>query len=348
MGLYQNIVNPRFWIPITPYLKEAGSITVESSTIQGIDRILDIEPFDPVFLDRDVNHQITFNFLDTSWMDEAPNLHKFFIGMIAQKFSTSLDSGYITLDGVDNSQFAYQSSGFLQYNHAGDTSSIKPVYDGIYLREFWLSAVDSISFNFTTTRHTSLGSLFIGRVYDSSEMPQTPNMGVTFTRSYNNKKITTDRGLQYSNSHYMSTPMSRHYNLYEKNFEYINPEYPYVSNIHATHPQNQIQGRSDLRSWDLSYSNVNEQKLFSNSDSLSPIDTDSTEIKTYNFYKDNSVFNQLIHFTQGDALPFLFQSDEDNFMPDQFAMCRFGSPSFKMDRDSLNTYKYSISILEEF
>ena len=74
----------------------------------------------------------------------------------------------------------------------------------------------------------------------------------------------------------------------------------------------------------------------------------SSELNKYNFYKDNNVFNQLIHFTQGDSLPFIFQSDEDNFMPDQFALCRFGNSEFKMNRDSLNTYKYSISVLEEF
>ena len=344
MGLYQNIVNPRFWIPITPYLKQTNSVTIESDTIEGVNRLIGLDPYDPVFIDRDITHKITFKFLDTSWIDEG---QKYFIGMIGQKFKTSLNSGYITFEGIDNSQFA-NSEGFVQYNHTNNGSGMQPEYDGIYLREFNLPLVDTLSLTFTTNRHTSLGSLFIGKVYDSSEIPQSPNADINFTRSYNNVKSITDAGLQYSNSHYMSTPISKHYNLYERNFQFNNPDYPYVSNIHATHTANQIHNRSDLRSWDLSYSNINEQKLFSKSDSLNSVDTDATDIETYNFYKDNNVFNQLIHFTQGDSLPFIFQSDEDNFMPDQFALCRFGNSEFKMNRDSLNTYKYSISVLEEF
>ena len=64
MGLYHNIVHPRFWIPITPYLKQTNSVTIESDTIEGVNRLIGLDPYDPVFIDRDTTHKITFKFLD--------------------------------------------------------------------------------------------------------------------------------------------------------------------------------------------------------------------------------------------------------------------------------------------
>ena len=336
MDLYQNASKPRFWIPITPYLKQANILTIESDSIDGVKRLIDLDPYNPVKLPAG-QHSIEFRFSDPSWIDES---QKYFIGMIGQKFSTSFLPGmeiihiYSSPGGFDGSQFT-NPTGFVQYNHGNNAQGLQPEYDGIYLREFNLPhVVDSLIF-LITTKETFLGSLFIGKVYDSSEIPQSPNSDINFTRSYNNSKTTTDRGLQYSNSHYMTNPMAKFYELTENNLNYRS-----TSNL--------IQGRSDLRGWDLSYSNINEQNLFSRSDSMDPVDTDGSSVTDYNFYKDNNVFDQMIHFTQGDALPFVFQPDEDNFMPDQFAVCRFGMPEFKMERDSFNTYKYSISILEEF
>ena len=320
MGLYQNIVNPRFWVPITPYLKQTNSISVESDTIDGVSRLIDLDPYDPVIMNIQ-EHTITFRFSDTSWIDES---QKYFIGMLGQKFASDIE-GDIKFNEIDNQQF--YSGGFESFNHS-TSLGLKPEYNGLYLREFFIKDSETLSFTFTCNKLTSLGSFFIGKVYDSTEIPQSPNADVNFIRSYNNNKTVTDAGLQYSNSHYMTTPIAKFYEMNDNG--------------------NQLNGRSDLRSWDLSYSNINEQKLFSKSDSLNVVDSNQTEIETYNFYKDNNVFTQLIHFTQGDALPFIFQSDENNFMPDQFALCRFGVPELKIERDSLNTYRYSISVLEEF
>ena len=353
MGLYQNIGKPRYWIPITPFLQEQGLIEINQDLNLGIDfeiknlnSLLDLDPYNQAYISGGNPHKITLNFLDNSWIDEG---QKYFVGMIGQQFSTTLGEGWVSFetDGVDNSQFT-NSTDFIQYNHTNAVVGMQPEFDGLYLREFNLPKVESLSFIFETNRGSNLSSLFIGKVYDSSSFPRNVNLDLEFTRSYNNRKLTTDAGLQYSNSHYMTSPLAKYYNLYSRNLQFNNPDYPYVSQLNYTHTPNQIHGRSDLRSWSLSYLNVSEQNVFSKSDSINPIDTDSTDVETYNLYKDNSTFDQLTHFTLGDSLPFIFQPDEDNFMPDQFALCRFGSSNFKFERDSFNSYRYSIDVEEEF
>ena len=114
-----------------------------------------------------------------------------------------------------------------------------------------------------------------------------------------------------------------------------------------------IRGRSDLRSWELSYSNVYGTNIFSKSKTnTNVIDSEGVETEDYSLYIDNNAFDQMIHFTLGSSLPFIFQPDEDNFMPDQFAISRFGSNSFEMTRDGTSedsdTYSYSINIQEAF
>lgn len=355
MGLYQNTGKPRFWIPITPFLRENNLLTMdyeisEPGILSGKDvSLIDLDPFNRVWLSESSSIEIKFQFNDTDWIDVG---QKYFIGIIGHHFKAALpSSGFISLtgDGVDNSQFS-SSDGFNQFNHTNSVDGIQPEYNGMTLREFYLPAVDTLGFSFALDYGMMLGSIVIGKVYDSSNFPNNADIGIEFTREYNYKKITTDRGIEHSNSHYMTNPLARFYHLYDE-VDYAGSHYdhPTVSNINSTYHQGQTQGRSDLRSWDLTFSNVDEQKLFSKSDSIFPIASDGiSTVDTYNFYKDNNTFDQLTHFTMGGSMPFIFQPDEDNFMPDQFAICRFAENSFNMQRDSFNTYRYSMGVREAF
>ena len=347
MGLYQNVGKPRFWIPITPFLYENGLLTASHKALIGLD----------------VNNRMTlggvagtydawlnwtpYNDEGKQWIDVG---EKYFIGLIRQDFAYHLGAiagGHITVGSnsgsIDGDQFASNNGTFDKFNNSDDVAGLKPLYAGSTLREFQFGdQAGGIFIEVTTTQNRvfALSSFVVGKAYDSAHFSMAPDLQVTFARDYQNTKTTTDRGLQYSNSHYMKNPNQEAFALnintgvgsfnYDKSYEFI-------------------QGRSDLRRWELSFSTTDEQEVFQESDSITPF----TQGGTYNpnnsgLYQGAGTFDQMLHYTMGDALPFIFQPDETNFMPDQFAICRFTSPTFKMERDSFSTYKYSIGIQEEF
>ena len=67
--------------------------------------------------------------------------------------------------------------------------------------------------------------------------------------------------------------------------------------------------------------------------------------KTNPILADDS-FNYVWNVTLGGALPFMFQPDNTNKNPDQFAICTFKENSLKVTQVAHNTYSISVTIDE--
>ena len=65
-----------------------------------------------------------------------------------------------------------------------------------------------------------------------------------------------------------------------------------------------------------------------------------------NVLSDDNFFSQVWHKTLGGTLPFIFQPDNSNNNPDNFAICRFVDNSLKATQTAPHVYDISLKIEE--
>ena len=67
----------------------------------------------------------------------------------------------------------------------------------------------------------------------------------------------------------------------------------------------------------------------------------------YNINTDTSLYSTLYHHTLGGTLPFLFSPSQDN-SPQNFAICRFDKPGFKVTQKSYKKFNIKMKINESW
>ena len=67
----------------------------------------------------------------------------------------------------------------------------------------------------------------------------------------------------------------------------------------------------------------------------------------YNINNDTSLYSTLYHHTLGGTLPFLFSPSQDN-SPQNFAICRFDKPGFKVTQKSHKKFNIKMKINESW
>jgi hypothetical protein len=130
--------------------------------------------------------------------------------------------------------------------------------------------------------------------------------------------------------------------------------------------------RIGRRSWDVSFSQLSDRfytdgvpnGVFSANDMVNPylgdavnggyLDADmetpaNSGVGTfnYNINTDNSLYNTVYHHTLGGTLPFLFSPSQDN-SPNNFAICRFDKPGFKVQQKSYKKFNIKMKINESW
>ena len=85
-----------------------------------------------------------------------------------------------------------------------------------------------------------------------------------------------------------------------------------------------------------------------NGNYLSDQDYDSSSgMFNYNMENDNSLYSTLYHHTLGGTLPFIFSPSQDN-SPQNFAICRFDKPGFKVTQKSYKKFNVKMKIHESW
>ena len=87
---------------------------------------------------------------------------------------------------------------------------------------------------------------------------------------------------------------------------------------------------------------------FSKYNALNTLGTDDeadVDPQQYTLEESDDFFTQIWNKV-GVNLPFIFQPDNSNFNPDQFAICRFKDNSLKATQSAFNVYDISLSIEE--
>ena len=114
--------------------------------------------------------------------------------------------------------------------------------------------------------------------------------------------------------------------------------------------------RSGRRTWDLSFSYLDDGDVFganqylgrlewgNQTDIIHADDVDDNEYYADNLLTNDNFFSQVIHKTNGGQLPFIFQPDENDFT--QFSICKFDQNSFKFKQVANGVYNVNLKIRE--
>ena len=206
-----------------------------------------------------------------------------------------------------------------------------------------ISNIDKFFVN--TGKAVRMGAFSIGRYFD---MPRSPNLSLKINREYGGtKEVTTYNGSSISNTMWSAPP--KWGNL---------PQWTVRGSDEPL--ANFTSGR---RSWDLSFSYIDQSNMFAPTESNASYiydtipytdDTDlwdSTETADYwnhnqRWLQHEDFFTQVWHKTLGGSLRFIFQPDNTNFNLDQFAICMFKENSLKVTRTAFNVYDISLSVEE--
>ena len=168
-----------------------------------------------------------------------------------------------------------------------------------------------------------IGAVSIGRYY---EMPHSPDLSLSMSHEYDGiKKIQTKGGSTLSNANFHKPPK--------------------WGDLEAWQLGTWQQLSSGRRSWDLSFTYISDTDIEPRN---------YTGLKTDGEINDDNWFQNVLYYTMGGHLPFIFQPDKDatydsaTYTVPEFAICRFDMNSFKRTQISFKTYNIKVKIVESW
>ena len=191
----------------------------------------------------------------------------------------------------------------------------------------------------------NLNCLTMGHYY---EMPRSPDLNLTMTTEFDGfDQLTTQGGATITNVRYTGNPQWAGNNAWEI--------------IPPNQSSNPYYKRNGRRTWKLNFSYLDATDVFasnyssnnwlSNTTDNSGYDSDDIEtsdngdVFSYTLADDDSFGAKVLNFI-GSGQRFIFQPDNTNNNPDQFAICILDQDSLVLKQTASNVYDVSMKIVE--
>ena len=329
---YQNVGTPRFYIDSLNWIRSLGL----TSSATGV---FNFNPSSKTTYVNNNSWKININSVNLGKLDFFAMLGHNSGGVHAWQMQSTSTTGDSTTWSVPN-PYGFMGGGELEVNYGSDPNhKPEPEYHGFTIGSLNIDKDDMGATSMIRLYQSEapdppvyLGCLLIGRTYT---MPHSPDLNLSLSYEYGGTKtIETKGGASLSNNFYHKPPSwgnGSAWELYE-----------------GTATQNLA--RSGRRMWDLSFSYLQDSSVFPDVSSLTNYEVDgygSTDSVTENTLLDgDDFFSRVIHKTMGGTLPFIFQPDNSNNNPDQFAICKFDMNSFKFDQVANGVYNVKLKIRE--
>ena len=362
---YQNVSTPRFYVDIFTYLQAIGQYTgIGEHDNYDVDVVGDsqfgLNPTPQVTItsqsgqDSSWNVPYTFGVPLTPFLSSSDNTNFAAIlghnmaswvngdnnqGLALSIHNSSVNpiTGYEEIANAKNDgtsgwgeQLAPDLDGFSIYRFINHGTEL---YDnnGDYLFNFYAKNADysSPSNNEMGLNPVKIGSIAMGRYYD---MPVAPDLSLSLEHDYSGiKKTTSMSGASFSNASWIKPPKWGDKEAWQLG------DFPRLY--------------SGRRIWDLSFSYISDSDLEPRNY------TGITELIEPN---DATWFENVLRYTMGGHLPFIFQPDKDatytwtdedpphiTEIP-EFAICRFDMNSFKREQVAPGVYNIKIKVKESW
>ena len=312
---YQNVGTPRFFINVLEWLASNDAIVLSTDRFRTL----------PVSVEDDTGY---WAYGSTSPANIFSGQSFFAILGITVVDETRIIPTY-TLNGVTH-WLGQNYNTVLTVNCDYSTGTWTPATSGFAIGS--LNGGGEYGIGMRIDESSSFGSIVLGTYYD---MPHSPDLSLTMTREYGGvKTIETKGGSTLSNAFYTKPPMWGGLAAWE---------------LEAGGTQQLA--KSGRRVWDLSFSYLQDSDVFPTTSSLTRTGEDGytfdddTHLDNTLLYHDN-FYSQVIHRTNGGQLPFIFQPDNSNSKPDQFAICKLDMKSFKFEQVANSVYNVKLKIRE--
>ena len=234
------------------------------------------------------------------------------------------------------------NNGFSIFELKKDGDAFNPDNEYKNMARIGVAKIEELSND--QVNEVNIGALSWGIYYD---MPHSPELDVTMTIENDGyDAITTQGGAHLTNIRYNGAPM----------WERIDgTEVPPWTIGEPT----AVGRRRGRRVWSMNFKYLSEKDLFasnymSNNYTENPdgydsadldTDADNNEVFYYNLDNDNSFHAQVLNKI-GNGQRFIFQPDNTNNNPDQFAICQLDQDSLNIKQVANGVYDISLKIIE--
>ena len=334
---YQNVGVPKFYINIFEWLESNGRLPspLESATemqenfsFRTIPNPL--QEFQKIKWNKDNTTFPSYAFKQNTASCES------FIAILSHTLGVSADGSSQKNIIIRHSDGSHNAVPFTHIVNGGSSENkIEPLYDGWSLSSFEFPS-DNEYFVISFSNLSNIGSIVCGTTY---KMNNSPEINLTMTRELDgiNKKRTFGG---YDLVH----------NSYTKSLNWGDLAAWELKRKGSQDIYDKSLSRIGRRSWDLSFTYMQDENLFPDVSSLSNYEISgwsaNNSLTDNTLLYDDSFFSQVVHKTNGGQIPFIFQADSSNNNPQNFAICKFDKNSFSFERISKNLYNVKLKIRE--
>ena len=344
---YQNVGTPRFYVDYGSWLKATGLFKDYSEAGMtwdnyggGIDvfrNIIGLNPASQKVFSLNGTQQVCYYGISSGCFSEDSYLN--YVAILGHNFNTSNCRNYIETYSSDDGTATLSATDIINYS----SSVAPPEQDGFHIMGITNPNTsegrhEGVRINLVPDGDTSytddikIGAICYGRYYD---MPHSPDMNLKMSIEMDGIQTIQGRGgATLSNATYTKPANWGDMGAWQLGSdEDGNP----ISNL-----------RSGRRVWELSFSYLSDSSVMPANASTTNLSGSEADDFETDILDGTDFFSQVWNKTMGGHLPFIFQPDNTNNNPDQFAIARFDMNSLQYEQVANNVYNVKLKIRESW